>query len=91
MASDYVQTNTDLASMEGANEAARRAVNSILQDSDSSELPCRIWKLREPDVLAVLRWADKEKFKKGQPWDGQLSFLSAIIIKIKMFIKMMVS
>ena len=30
LASDYVKTNTDLASMEGANEAARRAVNGLL-------------------------------------------------------------
>ena len=27
LASDYVRTHTDLATMEGANEAARRAVN----------------------------------------------------------------
>ena len=31
LASDYVQTFTDLATMEGANEAARRAVNGILE------------------------------------------------------------
>ena len=30
LASDYVKTHTDLATMEGANEAARRAVNGIL-------------------------------------------------------------
>ncbi len=30
LASDYVQTYTDLATMEGANEAARRAVNGLL-------------------------------------------------------------
>ena len=30
LASDYIQTYTDLATMEGANEAARRAVNGIL-------------------------------------------------------------
>ena len=30
LASDYVRTHTDLATMEGANEAARRAVNGIL-------------------------------------------------------------
>ena len=30
LAGDYVRTYTDLASMEGANEAARRAVNAIL-------------------------------------------------------------
>ena len=31
LASDYVRTHTDLATMEGANEAARRAVNGILE------------------------------------------------------------
>ena len=31
LASDYVQTYTDLATMEAANEAARRAVNAILE------------------------------------------------------------
>ena len=30
LASDYVRTYTDLATMEGANEAARRAVNGLL-------------------------------------------------------------
>jgi hypothetical protein len=31
LASDFVRTYTDLATMEGANEAARRAVNAILE------------------------------------------------------------
>src|SRR5262249_1526638 len=35
LASDYVRTFTDLATMEGANEAARRAVNAILSASGS--------------------------------------------------------
>ena len=34
LAADYVRTHTDLATMEGANEAARRAVNAIL-DADA--------------------------------------------------------
>ena len=36
LASDYVRTHTDLATMEGANEAARRAVNGILAASGST-------------------------------------------------------
>jgi len=32
LASDYVRTHTDLATMEGAGEAARRAVNGILEE-----------------------------------------------------------
>jgi len=35
LVSDYVRTNTDLATMEGASEAARRAVNGIIAASGS--------------------------------------------------------
>jgi uncharacterized protein with NAD-binding domain and iron-sulfur cluster len=48
LASDYVRTYTDLATMEGANEAARRAVNGILLQSKSTEPLCRLWPLSYP-------------------------------------------
>jgi hypothetical protein len=48
LASDYVRTYTDLATMEGANEAARRAVNALL-DRDGSKAPrAGVWKLHQP-------------------------------------------
>jgi uncharacterized protein with NAD-binding domain and iron-sulfur cluster len=68
LASDYVRTFTDLATMEGANEAARRAVNGILQASGSNAPLCQIWNLHEPDILAPFRRHDKERFDKGLPW-----------------------
>jgi uncharacterized protein with NAD-binding domain and iron-sulfur cluster len=37
LAGDYVRTETDLACMEGANEAGRRAVNALLDTAESSE------------------------------------------------------
>src|SRR3546814_1654828 len=37
LASDYVRCAVDLATMEGANEAARAAANAILDASGSSE------------------------------------------------------
>ena len=40
LAADYVRTNTDLATMEGANEAARRAVNAILDATGSPAPRC---------------------------------------------------
>ena len=46
LASDYVRTHTDLATMEGANEAARRAVNGILERSGSNQPRCPVWRLR---------------------------------------------
>jgi uncharacterized protein with NAD-binding domain and iron-sulfur cluster len=67
LASDYVRTHTDLATMEGANEAARRAVNGILHASGSSAPPCRIWKLAEPAIFAPARAIDRIRFKLGRP------------------------
>ena len=57
LASDYVRTYTDLATMEGANEAARRAVNGILDASGSSAPRCEIWPLREPAVFGPAQGA----------------------------------
>ena len=48
LASDYVRTNTNLATMEAANEAARRAVNGILDATNSSARECAIWPIYEP-------------------------------------------
>ena len=44
LASDYVRTHTDLATMEAANEAARRAVNGILDATRSSAPRCGVWR-----------------------------------------------
>jgi uncharacterized protein with NAD-binding domain and iron-sulfur cluster len=72
LASDYVRTYTDVACMEAANEAARRAVNAILTRSGSPAAPCELWPLHEPALLAPWRWHDKARFDKGLPWDGHL-------------------
>lgn len=68
LASDYVKTNTDLATMEGANEAARRAVNSILLAEDSDEDYCDIWEMHTPLLLKPLQALDRLNFEKGLPW-----------------------
>jgi uncharacterized protein with NAD-binding domain and iron-sulfur cluster len=67
LASDYVRTHTDLATMEGANEAARRAVNGILDASGSSAARCGVWPLTEPAIFAPARAIDRIRFKLGLP------------------------
>jgi uncharacterized protein with NAD-binding domain and iron-sulfur cluster len=69
LASDYVRTNTDLATMEGANEAARRAVNAILNMSGNPACPCKIWELHEPEIFAPFRYRDRIRYEKGLPWE----------------------
>lgn len=66
LAADYVKCKTDLATMEGANEAARLAVNGILALSDSTAQPCGVWDLKEPFFLVPLKEADLLRWRLGQ-------------------------
>jgi hypothetical protein len=66
LAADYVRTFTDLATMEGANEAARRAVNGILAASGSKARDCEVWPLREPTFFGPARLLDRLRFTHGQ-------------------------
>jgi uncharacterized protein with NAD-binding domain and iron-sulfur cluster len=65
LAADYVRTGTDLASMEGACEAARRAVNAILTRAGSSAAPCEIWPLSEPSELDRWKTLDAKLYAGG--------------------------
>lgn len=71
LASDYVRTYTDLATMEAANEAARRATNAILDAAGSAEPRCALWPFEEPAVFEPLREYDRLRFKLGLP-HGQI-------------------
>ena len=82
LASDYVRTFTDLATMEGANEAARRAVNEVIRETASDTEPCRIWPLEEPLALEPLRRYDLARFEQGLPWDSELVDLATLGLDI---------
>jgi uncharacterized protein with NAD-binding domain and iron-sulfur cluster len=66
LASDYVRTYTDLATMEGANEAARRAANGILDRTGSKEPRCMLWPLREPVAFAPARLLDRWRYQRDR-------------------------
>ncbi len=68
LASDYVKTYTDLATMEGANEAARRAVNGILRATRSHAARCKLWPLHTPWPLRLLRVADFLSLMISRVW-----------------------
>jgi len=67
LASDFIRTVTDIASMEAADDSGRLAVNSILKSDGRSDFV----KLFEEDwphnlVLDELRSIDLERWKKGE-------------------------
>jgi uncharacterized protein with NAD-binding domain and iron-sulfur cluster len=65
LAADFVRTYTDLATMEGANEAARRAVNGILDATHSAAERCCVWKLKEPAIFGPARTLDRVRWLLG--------------------------
>jgi uncharacterized protein with NAD-binding domain and iron-sulfur cluster len=67
LASDYVRTYTDLATMEGANEAARRATNAILAVSGVSAPPCGLWEFDVPDFVREAQALDQVRFRMKLP------------------------
>ena len=69
VASDYVSTETDLACMEAANEAARQAVNAVLVAAKSTQAPCEIHPLEEPALFRGFQQADEFEYQSdpGRP------------------------
>jgi uncharacterized protein with NAD-binding domain and iron-sulfur cluster len=67
LASDYVKTYTDVACMEAANEAARRAVNALLDRAGSSAPRAAVWPLSEPEFFRPLIEYDRLRFDLGLP------------------------
>jgi hypothetical protein len=56
--------------MEGANEAARRATNAILDREHSTAPRAATWPLEEPDFFAPMRDYDRLRFRLGLPHAG---------------------
>jgi uncharacterized protein with NAD-binding domain and iron-sulfur cluster len=65
MTGDFVQTDIDLATMEGANESARHAVNAILDESRSSAARVRTFRLYDPPEFAALKATDRLLYGLG--------------------------
>jgi uncharacterized protein with NAD-binding domain and iron-sulfur cluster len=67
LAGDYVQTNVDLATMEGANESGRAAVNALLDASGSKAKRVTMFSLYDPPEFEAAKAADLQLYRAGQP------------------------
>ena len=67
LAGDFVQTNVDLATMEGANESGRAAVNALLDASGSSAPRVPMFTLYRPPEFEAVKAADAQLYKAGRP------------------------
>ncbi|PAZ15935.1 FAD-dependent oxidoreductase [Streptomyces sp. SA15] len=67
LAGDYVRTDVDLATMEGANESARHAVNALLDADHSDAERCEIRELYRPPEMEPLKRVDEVRYRLGLP------------------------
>ena len=67
MTGDFVRTDIDLATMEGANESARTAVNAILDEVGSGAERAATYRLYDPPEFKVLKQVDAQLYRAGLP------------------------
>ena len=67
MTGDFVQTDIDLATMEGANESARTAVNAILDEVGSKAERAAKYQLYDPPEFTLLKQVDQQLYRAGLP------------------------
>lgn len=70
LAADYVRTESDLATMESANEAARLAVGGIVDRTGIGSKPT-VWGIDEPAVFEPLKRQDDIACRLGLPHPGE--------------------
>ena len=67
LSGDYVQTDIDLATMEGGNESGRAAVAGVLEAAGSNAAPPAMYKLYDPPEFAAAKAADAQLYAAGLP------------------------
>ena len=67
LSGDYVQTDIDLATMEGANESGRAAVNALLEAAGSKAAPVPMFKLYDPPEFEAAKQLDAIAYAQGLP------------------------
>ncbi|RDI65488.1 uncharacterized protein with NAD-binding domain and iron-sulfur cluster [Nocardia pseudobrasiliensis] len=64
---EHVRTTFDLASMEAANEAGRRAANAVLDAANDDAPRARLFGAFEPPIFEPLRRVDADRYRAGLP------------------------
>jgi 15-cis-phytoene desaturase len=82
LAADFVRTSMDLASMEGANEAGRRAARGVLRHLGLDDTPVRLFDYEGLEQFPLLRSLDRQLLSLGLPhvWDMAASLVRQMTI-----------
>jgi uncharacterized protein with NAD-binding domain and iron-sulfur cluster len=71
LAGEWVRTNINVTTMDGANQGGRQAANALLDAAGSSASRAELWPLYVPPEFEPFRDIDAELYRLGRPnlWD----------------------
>ena len=71
LAGEWVRTNINVTTMDGANQGGRQAANGVLEAADSGAGRAQLWNLLVPPEFEPFRRLDRDRYRRGQPnlWD----------------------
>jgi uncharacterized protein with NAD-binding domain and iron-sulfur cluster len=67
LAGDWVRTNVNVTTMEGANEGGRQAANGVLAAAGSTDAPVQLWSLYRPPEYEPFKALDRVRYAQGLP------------------------
>jgi len=67
LAGDWVRTNINVTTMDGANQGGRQAANGVLEASGSKAPRCQLWKLYRPPEYEWFKVVDRNRYQQGLP------------------------
>lgn len=75
LAGDYLKLHSLVGTMEGANEAGRRAANVVLERANSRESPAAVFTPYQPPEWEPFKRIDEDRYQRGEPnlFDAEMS------------------
>jgi uncharacterized protein with NAD-binding domain and iron-sulfur cluster len=67
LAGEWVRTNINVTTMDGANQGGRQAANGVLDAADSSASRAKLWPLYVPPEFEPFRAIDLQRYRRGLP------------------------
>ncbi len=67
LAGEWVRTNINVTTMDGANQGGRQAANALLDAAGSRKPPAAMWGLHRPPEYEAFKRIDRERFRRGLP------------------------
>jgi hypothetical protein len=67
LAGEWIKTNINVTTMDGANQGGRKAANALLDTAGSRARHAQLWDLYVPPEYELFRRIDQDRYRRGEP------------------------